>query len=82
MQYKDLPNFSPYLNLINTVNGVVFIGFTGTTKVAFGGVAATNFTVLTPSLIQATVPTGANTGKVGVLTPNGSALSKQVFTVQ
>jgi len=65
-----------------TVVNIVGGGFTGTTKVAFGGVAATNFTVLTPSLIQATVPTGANTGKVGVLTPNGSALSKQVFTVQ
>jgi hypothetical protein len=32
-------------------------------------------------MIQATVPVGAKTGKVGVFTPNGSALSKQTFTV-
>ena len=56
-------------------------GFAGTTKVTFGGVAATNFTVVSPGLIQATVPVGAATGKVHVVTPNGSAKSKETFTV-
>src|SRR5262249_25899963 len=53
-------------SVVNIVGG----GFTGAKKITFGGVAATNFTVLTTSLIQATVPAGAKTGKVGVLTPN------------
>lgn len=56
-------------------------GFAGATKVTFGGVATGNFTVMSPSLIQATVPSGAVTGKVGVVTPNDNAVSKQTFTV-
>jgi hypothetical protein len=44
-------------------------GFAGATKVTFGGVAASSFTVVSPALIQATVPASAVTGKVGVVTP-------------
>jgi uncharacterized repeat protein (TIGR03803 family) len=57
-------------------------GFAGTTEVTFGGVAATSFTVVNPGLIQATVPAGAVTGKVGVITPNGSAKSPKGFRVE
>ncbi len=56
-------------------------GFAGATKVTFAGVKVTNFTVVTPALIQATVPAGAKTGKVTVTTPNGSAKSVQTFRV-
>jgi hypothetical protein len=49
--------------------------------VTFGGVKATSFTVLSPTSIQATVPVGGKTGKIAVVTPNGSAPSKQKFTV-
>jgi len=56
-------------------------GFAGTTSVRFGGVKATTFTVLTPAMIQATVPVGAKTGKVTVTTPNGPATSKETFTL-
>jgi len=62
------------------VVGIVGGGFTGTTKVTFGGVKAT-FTVLNATLIHATVPAGAKTGKVNVITPNGDAASTQTFTV-
>jgi|SRR5579859_778722 len=71
------PTGGPVGTVVNIVGG----GFAGTTKVTFGGVAASNFTVISPSLIQATVPSGAVTGKVVVTTPNGSATSKQTFTV-
>lgn len=57
-------------------------GFVGAKKVTFGGVKTTSFTVLTPSKIQAKVPTGAKTGKVVVITPNGTATSKKKFTVK
>jgi hypothetical protein len=60
---------------------VVGGGFAGATKVTFGGVAASDFTVVTPALIHATVPAGAKTGHVGVETPNGTAHSKKTFTV-
>lgn len=56
-------------------------GFAGATKVTFGGVKATGFSVQDPTHILATVPTGARTGKVTVTTPNGTAKSKQTFTV-
>ena len=38
-------------------------------------------TMAIAALIQATVPVGATTGKVEVVTLNGSARSKETFTV-
>jgi uncharacterized repeat protein (TIGR03803 family) len=76
-----ITNLDPSSGPVGTQVGIVGGGFIGTTKVTFGGVAATTFTVDTPSLIRATVPAGAVTGKVGVTTPNGTALSKEIFTV-
>ena len=49
---------------------------TGATSVSFNGTAA-DFTVVSPSLITTTVPSGATTGKVEVVTPSG-ALSTYV----
>src|SRR5579864_7056144 len=57
-------------------------GFTGATRVAFGGVSATSYTVLSPSMIQATVPSGFTKGKVAVKTRNGKSTSTQRFVVQ
>jgi uncharacterized repeat protein (TIGR03803 family) len=53
---------------------------TGATSVTFNGTAAT-FTVVSPSLITTTVPTGATTGKVEVVTPGGTLSSNLVFRV-
>jgi len=75
-------NLDPSSGPVGTQVGIVGGGFAGTTKVTFGGVKATNFTVVTPALIQAVVPTGAKTGKVSVTTPNGMATSKGTFTVK
>ena len=77
-----ITNLDPSSGSVGTPVNIVGGGFAGTRKVTFGGVAATTFSVLTPALIQATVPAGAVTGKVGVITPNGSAISPQTFTVQ
>jgi uncharacterized repeat protein (TIGR03803 family) len=51
-------------------------GLTGATKVTFDGTAAT-FDVVSASLITATVPAGATTGPIQVVTP-GSTLSSNV----
>jgi uncharacterized repeat protein (TIGR03803 family) len=76
-----ITNLDPSSGTVGTQVGIVGGGFAGATKVTFGGVAAATFTVVSPALIQAIVPAGAKTGKVGVGTPNGSAISKQTFTV-
>jgi uncharacterized repeat protein (TIGR03803 family) len=53
---------------------------TGTSSVTFNGTAA-EFTVVSPSLITATVPAGATTGKVEALTPSGTLSSNVPFRV-
>jgi uncharacterized repeat protein (TIGR03803 family) len=75
-----ITNLDPASGMPGTQVGIVGGGFAGATKVTFGDAKA-NFTVATPSLIQATVPAHAKTGKIHVYTPNGSVTSSQVFTV-
>ncbi|MGA3039240.1 MAG: choice-of-anchor tandem repeat GloVer-containing protein [Bryobacteraceae bacterium] len=53
---------------------------TGTTSVTFDGTEA-EFTVVSPSLITTTVPAGATTGTVQVVTPNGTLSSNVPFRV-
>jgi uncharacterized repeat protein (TIGR03803 family) len=52
----------------------------GAASVTFNGTAAT-FTVASPSLITTTVPAGATTGTVKVLTPGGTLKSNVAFRV-
>jgi uncharacterized repeat protein (TIGR03803 family) len=61
---------------------VVVLGrnLTSATGVAFNGTPAT-FTVESPTAIKATVPTGANTGPVQVVTPSGTLTSNVPFRV-
>jgi Subtilase family len=59
------------------INGA---NFTGATAVAFNGTPAA-FTVNSAIKITATVPAGATTGKIGVTTPAGSAISATNFAV-
>jgi hypothetical protein len=54
---------------------------TGTTSVIFNGAAAA-FTVESATLISATVPTGATTGKVEVVTPTRTLKSNVIFHVR
>ncbi len=53
---------------------------TGTTSVTFNGVEAT-FTVKSDTYIKATVPTGATTGTVSVVTSSGTLNSNPQFVV-
>jgi uncharacterized protein (TIGR03437 family) len=52
----------------------------GATSVTFNGTAAT-FTVVSRYLITTTVPAGATTGTVQVVTPNGTLSSNLPFRV-
>jgi uncharacterized protein (TIGR03437 family) len=53
---------------------------TGSTSVTFNGVAA-KYTVESDSYIKATVPKGATTGTVSVVTPSGTLNSNPQFVV-
>jgi uncharacterized repeat protein (TIGR03803 family) len=53
---------------------------TGSSSVTFNGVAA-KFTVESDTYIKATVPTGATTGTVSVVTPSGTLKSNPQFLV-
>jgi uncharacterized repeat protein (TIGR03803 family) len=55
-------------------------GLTGSTSVTFNGLEAA-FTVESDTYIKATVPTGASTGTVSVVTPSGTLNSNPQFVV-
>ncbi len=59
-----------------TINGSNFIG---TTTVTFGGINATAFTIVSPTVITAVVPSGA-VSPLQVLTPGGMAQAAMAFT--
>jgi uncharacterized repeat protein (TIGR03803 family) len=56
-------------------------GFTGTTSVAFNGVAAKKFTVVSDTYMTAVVPAGATAGAVVVATPAGDLTSNVSFRI-
>jgi hypothetical protein len=55
-------------------------GFTGTTSVSLNGTAA-SFTIVSDTLIRATVPHGGTSGYVTVTTPSGKLTSNVPFRV-
>ena len=74
-------SFSPTSGPVGTSVTITGNSFTGATKVTFGGVKATVFSVDSYTQITATVPAGAVTGKIQVTTPGGTATSRTTFTV-
>jgi len=76
-----IKSFNPTSGKVGTPVTITGTSFTGTTKVTFGGVKATTFTVNSDTQVTANVPTGAKTGKITITTPGGTATSSGVFTV-
>ena len=82
--FKVLPTisgFTPTSGLVGTAVTITGTGLTQGTKVTFGRVAATTFTVNSDTQVTATVPAGAKTGKIAITTSGGTATSSTVFTV-
>jgi uncharacterized repeat protein (TIGR03803 family) len=82
--FRVLPVISSYTPTSGDVGTQVVIKGTGlkqTTRVTFGGVKATSFTVNSATQVTATVPTGAKTGKIVITTSGGTATSATSFTV-
>lgn len=74
-------SFMPTSGSVGTPVQVTGVSLKQTTKVTFGGVKATTFVVNSDTLVTATVPTGAVTGKIAITTSGGTAVSATDFTV-
>ena len=76
-----ISSFTPTSGLPGGSITITGTDFTGATAVKFNGVAASVFSVDSPTQITATVPTGASTGTISVTTPNGTGTSLGTFTI-
>jgi hypothetical protein len=76
-----ISSFTPTSGSVGMQVTIAGSNFTGATSVAFNGTAAESFIVDSNSQIRATVPTGATTGKISVLTTAGGATSAEDFAV-
>jgi uncharacterized repeat protein (TIGR03803 family) len=65
---------------VGQTGGILGQGLTGTTNVLLNGTPA-NFTVVSDTFIEATVPAGATSGYVTVTTPSGVLTSNVMFRV-
>jgi uncharacterized repeat protein (TIGR03803 family) len=76
-----LISFNPTSGSVGTPVTITGTELTQTTKVTFGGVAATTLKVNSDGQVTANVPTGGVTGKIVISTKGGSAASTTNFTV-
>jgi len=82
--FKVVPTISGFAPSSGPVGTSVLITGTSlsqTTAVKFGAVKAPVFTINSDTQLTATVPSGANTGKIVVTTKGGTATSAATFTV-
>ena len=76
-----ITSFTPTSGPVGTLVTLTGTNFTGATKVAFHGTAATSFHVVSAKTIRANVPACASTGTIAVTTLGGTAASAASFTV-
>ncbi|HEX9011442.1 MAG TPA: IPT/TIG domain-containing protein [Holophagaceae bacterium] len=77
-----LSGFSPTAGVVGSTVTLAGTALTGTTKVTFGGAAATTYTVKGDAEVQAVVPPGASTGPIALTTAGGTATTLAAFTVE
>jgi hypothetical protein len=64
-----------------TTDSITGVSLTQTQGVGFGNHTPAQFTVNSDTQVTATVPAGAKTGKIGIETKGGTAISAGTFTV-
>jgi uncharacterized repeat protein (TIGR03803 family) len=73
--------FNPTSGPVGTPVTITGVSLTQATKVTFGGVKATSFTVDSDTQVTAAVPAGGKSGKIAITTAGGTATGPGVFTV-
>jgi len=63
------------------VVGILGSDLKGTTAVSFNGTPATNFTIISETVVKAIIPAGATTGMIEVNTPSGTLSSNVPFRI-
>ena len=76
-----LTGFTPATGPAGTRVTLTGTHFLGATEVLFNGVSAVVFKVVSGTTIEAVVPPGATSGPISVVTPGGTAVSAEPFTV-
>ena len=76
-----ITGFNPNVGPVGTVVRILGRYFTNATNVNFNGTAASAYTVISDTLISATVGTGSTTGRISVVTTFGLGQSANNFTV-
>jgi dipeptidyl aminopeptidase/acylaminoacyl peptidase len=77
----EILSFSPTSGPVGTSVTITGSDFPNATDVQFNGTSASTFSIDSDTQITATVPSGATTGPISVLTPDGTATSTEDFTV-
>jgi parallel beta-helix repeat protein len=75
-----ITSFTPASGKIGAVVTITGTNFSGATAVRFNGTSA-SFAVVSNTSIQTTTPSGAVTGPLSIVTPGGTAVSANAFTV-
>jgi subtilase family serine protease len=75
-----ISSISPSSGVTGSTVTITGTAFTGATRVKFGSVSATSFTVLSATQIEATVPNGVLAGAINVTTPVKSVTGSAKFT--
>ena len=81
LQPPTITNISPSIGSVGSEVTITGTNLAGTTTVEFHGTTATIFTVMSATSITVTVPNGATTGKISIMTPGGTVSSAMDFTV-
>jgi hypothetical protein len=75
-------SFSPTSAAPGATISIMGANFTGANSVTVGGVAASSFTIVSPTTITFVIPNGAQSGVISITTPGGTATSgRTTFTV-
>ncbi len=80
VQPPGITGFSPASGSVGMAVDIAGSNFTGATAVKFNGRSAA-FSLVSGTLIRATVPAGAVSGSISVTTPAGTATSASKFTI-